>query len=533
MGYYPPALGRESLWLPDFGAACDGVTDDHPAFAAALAALPSAGGTISLPPGTSQLASPLVITQSNVRIVGAGTGASVIRGANGLAAVVQQGDATHTVLNNALEKLTVSRSGGTPPGGSVGIYWANFNYASELDTYATNHDFARSIDGIGAGLSIGYRALRPYAANVTTSYYRISGAAGVFVRDPELGRNGGESYNPVSAIQITGQANDVTFYGGDYYLQGPVQNQGSLVSFVSYANTTGIVRFIGISAEDIANVVSSDAATPLITALEFDGCRIATGGNFFNLNAATALSGLQLLGGSFGGGGALNLGNVQWSRINGALVQALTATGTGSTCDLVVTGNTLGNTALAGTFGTLTVLGNNFLSGATFSNSASAAIHAVQGLSTLDFSETFTALNAGGTCTFGSAINPLNAAHFLNAGAADANYVQLIGASAGNSPAVNLLGSDTNVSGFIVAKGAGVLHLNSGGVDVQVNAGEVSATRFRTAGAGGTGPTWTGGTGAPAATLPVGSLYSRTDGGSGARLYVSAGGGTWNPVAGV
>jgi hypothetical protein len=48
-----------------------------------------------------------------------------------------------------------------------------------------------------------------------------------------------------------------------------------------------------------------------------------------------------------------------------------------------------------------------------------------------------------------------------------------------------------------------------------------------------TGPTWTTGTAAPAATQPVGSLYSRTGGAVGATLYVSRGGGTWAPIAGV
>jgi hypothetical protein len=51
---------------------------------------------------------------------------------------------------------------------------------------------------------------------------------------------------------------------------------------------------------------------------------------------------------------------------------------------------------------------------------------------------------------------------------------------------------------------------------------------------GGTaGPTWYSGTGAPLATAPAGSLYSNTAGAVGARLYVSAGGGTWTAVAGV
>lgn len=50
---------------------------------------------------------------------------------------------------------------------------------------------------------------------------------------------------------------------------------------------------------------------------------------------------------------------------------------------------------------------------------------------------------------------------------------------------------------------------------------------------GESGPTWSTGTGVPTATLPRGSLYSRSDGAVGSTLYVSQGGGTWNPVAGV
>jgi hypothetical protein len=50
---------------------------------------------------------------------------------------------------------------------------------------------------------------------------------------------------------------------------------------------------------------------------------------------------------------------------------------------------------------------------------------------------------------------------------------------------------------------------------------------------GASGPTWTSGTGVPATTQPVGSLFSRTDGAVGTTLYVSRGAGTWNAVAGV
>jgi hypothetical protein len=47
------------------------------------------------------------------------------------------------------------------------------------------------------------------------------------------------------------------------------------------------------------------------------------------------------------------------------------------------------------------------------------------------------------------------------------------------------------------------------------------------------GPTWTSGDGPPTDNTPIGSLYSNITGALGARLYVSAGAGNWNAVAGV
>jgi hypothetical protein len=61
--------------------------------------------------------------------------------------------------------------------------------------------------------------------------------------------------------------------------------------------------------------------------------------------------------------------------------------------------------------------------------------------------------------------------------------------------------------------------------------GNLTAASIMTGAAGG--PTWTTGSTAPAATAPVGSLYSRVGGAVGATLYVSRGGGTWAAVAGV
>jgi hypothetical protein len=71
------------------------------------------------------------------------------------------------------------------------------------------------------------------------------------------------------------------------------------------------------------------------------------------------------------------------------------------------------------------------------------------------------------------------------------------------------------------------------GVDL-ANIGSLGITSYTAMQIGGaSGPTWTTGSTAPAATAPVGSLYSRVGGVVGATLYVSRGGGTWAAVAGV
>lgn len=62
-----------------------------------------------------------------------------------------------------------------------------------------------------------------------------------------------------------------------------------------------------------------------------------------------------------------------------------------------------------------------------------------------------------------------------------------------------------------------------------VFSGTVSASEFRS---GSIGPTWTSGVGAPIGSAVIGSLYSRTDGVTGATLYVYGSAG-WKPVAGV
>jgi hypothetical protein len=87
--------------------------------------------------------------------------------------------------------------------------------------------------------------------------------------------------------------------------------------------------------------------------------------------------------------------------------------------------------------------------------------------------------------------------------------------------------------GYGISVTGGALNFIVGGqADFTVSGGAGIARGAMQVG-GATGPTWSTGAAAPAATAPVGSLYSRVGGAVGATLYVSRGGGTWAAVAGV
>lgn len=116
----------------------------------------------------------------------------------------------------------------------------------------------------------------------------------------------------------------------------------------------------------------------------------------------------------------------------------------------------------------------------------------------------------------------------------------------GTLSATNVAATDAAVSNGLTVGNAisvtkGGVAVTAGGVTVTaggliVGAGGANVTGGLTAdviAVGSATVTWTDGNGAPVAAATRGSLYSRRDGGVGTTLYVSQGGGTWNPVAGV
>jgi len=171
--------------------------------------------------------------------------------------------------------------------------------------------------------------------------------------------------------------------------------------------------------------------------------------------------------------------------------------------------NLAGTNALqVGTSGT-----NNMFSVVPGTATTNAIAVSASGTGAINFNSTVSmqqAWNSSATLTM------LGSTNWIAVGQnANANVINVRSAATGSRPVILTSGIDSNVD----------LALQCGGT------GQITALSPLAIGAAG--PTITSGAGAPATTTPAGSLYLRTGGATGTRLYVSAGAGTWNPVAGV
>jgi hypothetical protein len=151
--------------------------------------------------------------------------------------------------------------------------------------------------------------------------------------------------------------------------------------------------------------------------------------------------------------------------------------------------------------------------------------------------------NAGGTdiasftttaATFGN--DTLAGNMNINLDTAAGRYRQFIYQTAG-SPRWNLQVDNSAESGSNAGSNLYINRYSDAGANLgtplSINraAGGVTVDQLNVTTAAG--PNIRSGAGAATGTQPAGSLWLRTDGSAGARLYVSAGGGTWAAVAGV
>ena len=106
-----------------FGAAGDGTTDDTPAAASAIGAAASFGGVAYFPPGTYLIESTLTLASDGITVQGAGSGATVIRAASGMAGspVIQVGNGSTTVADCGVFDLMVDASAQKTGGAAIDI----------------------------------------------------------------------------------------------------------------------------------------------------------------------------------------------------------------------------------------------------------------------------------------------------------------------------------------------------------------------------------------------------------------------------
>lgn len=107
------------------------------------------------------------------------------------------------------------------------------------------------------------------------------------------------------------------------------------------------------------------------------------------------------------------------------------------------------------------------------------------------------------------------------------NYINVIGAGAGSSPNIRALGSDAAIDLILQPKGARpVRPVGDVTHDLGQTANRWRATYAREFRPGAGTAIWTSGAGTPegAATAPIGSLFTRTDGGASTTLYVKESG---------
>jgi hypothetical protein len=95
-----------NVMAPVYGAKGDGSTDDATAINAAITAASTAGGTVYFPPGTYIVGSVIKLL-SNVRLLGAGWTASILKAKNTSNIVILEGEAYAGVgiVNSAVEQL--------------------------------------------------------------------------------------------------------------------------------------------------------------------------------------------------------------------------------------------------------------------------------------------------------------------------------------------------------------------------------------------------------------------------------------------
>ncbi|MBK3774757.1 hypothetical protein GAY31_11380 [Azospirillum brasilense] len=213
------------LNVKDFGAVGDGTTNDLSAFTAAIAALPSRGGAIYVPPGSYALGGKLSVSNKHFSLYGAGTGTTKLLFTGGTGGI----EFTDTTNNHLTVKVFNVRdlSISTTVGGYTAIYgswkilpWFFYKYAEITNVFVHTENQYGAIN---------------WANGIHLNHVR-----GADIRGVHLINQVNASPLVGSAILFTGQslANSVEQWRALYWDKA-IEHRPFDVKVVSYTGATG------------------------------------------------------------------------------------------------------------------------------------------------------------------------------------------------------------------------------------------------------------------------------------------------------
>jgi hypothetical protein len=367
-GKFDRIFGRLAPSVTDYGAVGDGVTDDRQAFINAIASgariieIPARSyrlsGGITIPAGVLLLSAGIAIAGSS-----GGAGAASFGGANlifdnAVAVCVTLGAGDNSTAG--LRGVTISRAGGAPPAGSIGLRVYGAQSPALEDIYCHNHAIGYHFQAVGTG-GISIFVSRVFSAAITDAHWVIDGWPEVRATHCRFGQNGAIDTNCNAYIRIKGGGagsgsgpNTVVLDNCQFNMgNGAVAN--TLIEIRDITQAAGVfshLRMTDCYAENFNIGISTDTTVLSLRRVNLKGCGFnATGGLtnpvHLSLNAATVINEWELVGNEFFGSDF---------TISSRTINGLAVVGNRFACPVSVTAGAASNS-------TATFAANTYLNG--------------------------------------------------------------------------------------------------------------------------------------------------------------------------
>lgn len=289
-----------------YGAVGDGVTDDYPALAAALA---SGAHLVHLNPSKSYRVSAGIVVPAQATLASqgmgptrAGYGARIVADLNVPIAVTLGGSSGNND-SAGLVGVVVTRATGVPPAGVIGVQIQN-SYGSILtDVYSISHAIGYNFKNNGNTAGINTWCTRIFTGAINDSHIVVDSWPEVRITQSRFGMGVGD-YPCNSFIRIQGGStvnaadgpNTMFITNSHFNLQGGANVAGSFINFANQLpgsiSDTGEIHINNVHVETCTAGITSDATWTLVKRINISNLNWNTGGSsqFIALNSATQLS---------------------------------------------------------------------------------------------------------------------------------------------------------------------------------------------------------------------------------------------------